>query len=311
LLGRTVRCWIRRAAHALLVGTGLVAPACGPQITRAAAQGGARAEERPLAGVRTFTCCYRSDLTPAELDGFDLAIVDADVTAEPEALRGERDGAQRVVLGYISIGEASTARADWARCAGKPFLVERNPDWDGAWRVDPRSTEWRDLVLARAAWLAQRGFDGFFLDTADVAEYLEQKDTKYAGAVRGMADLVLALRERFPRAPIVLNQGLALYPAVKPAVSGALAEGLFSRWDFAAKAYGPPPADEWHRNRLDRFEDLARSGLPVFSIEYAAPGDRAAARKAVEACRAHGFVAYIAELDLAKVRRDVLEVASR
>lgn len=283
-----------------LVGAALALAGC------AAPRPAARPERAAaLAGVRTFACCYRRDIEPRDLEGFDLAILGVDVARPPSVLRA---GSPRLLLGYVSIGEAERARPYWSRCAGRPFLVEENPSWPGAVRVDPRDAEWRAIVLERAEAVCARGFDGLFLDTADTAEHLERADpARFRGAVEAMVRIVLAIRERHPAAILVLNQGLALYPGVRPAVDAALAESLFATYDFALRRYGPAPSDAWHRARLERFAALARGGLPVLTIEYAPAGERALVAAALSHARARGFVPYVSSIELDTVRRDALE----
>ncbi|GIW70593.1 MAG: hypothetical protein KatS3mg102_0135 [Planctomycetota bacterium] len=253
----------------------------------------------------SFVCCYAREVRPEQLEGFALAILDAQVRAAPAAFAEQG----RIVLGYLSLGETATHDPAWPEHAGQPYLVEPNPDWPGSWRVDPRAPAWRAHVLARAEWLLARGFHGFFLDTADVAAWLEERDpARFAGALEAMIELVQALRARFPEAPIVLNQGLALYPAVRPAVDAALAEGLFARYDFAARRYEPTPDDPSERGRRERFAALRRSGLRVLSVEYAPPEDTALIAHALAGCRRLGFDPYIATVELDTVRRDALEL---
>ncbi|RME72992.1 MAG: hypothetical protein D6776_07830, partial [Planctomycetota bacterium] len=97
-----------------------------------------------------------------------------------------------------------------------------------------------------------------------------------------------------------------LYPAVRPHLDAALAEGLFVRYDFAARRYRKVrPGSDAARVR-ERFLALRRSGLRVLTIEYAPPDATDLVRYAIAAARRAGFDVYVATIDLQTVRRDVL-----
>ncbi|RME71425.1 MAG: hypothetical protein D6776_10230, partial [Planctomycetota bacterium] len=255
---------MRWAAHPIAALLGMLCVAAGCRATP-----GLRERLRDPDTPLRFVCCYAEDLAPADLEGFDIAILDAAVRRPPRELSGN---GRRLVLAYLSLGEIAEHDPAWPRHARAPWLVEPNPDWPGAWRVDPRDPRWQAHVFARAARLLARGFDGLFLDTADVGPWLEERDPEtWRGAAHAMAQIIAGLRRRFPDSLLVLNQGLALYPAVRPHLDAALAEGLFVRYDFATRRYRKVrPGSDAARLR-ERFLALRRSGLRVLTIEYAPP----------------------------------------
>ena len=135
---------------------------------------------------------------PAAIDLIvvDLTARDAVAANDIEALRTRPDGTKRIVLCYLSIGEAENYRAYWQRrWATSPpvWLGPENPAWKGNFAVNFWHPEWQGLILApinRAAlpaWkrlllvlfpqpkpyldnILEAGFDGVYLDRIDAYE---------------------------------------------------------------------------------------------------------------------------------------------
>ena len=128
----------------------------------------------------TWLCYYGQDREVLALSGYDLLILEADALGPVT----KEDKGDRMCLAYMSIGEISQSRWFWPLVRDKPWLLEENPDWPDARRIDPRSPEWSDLLVDTIApALLAAGYDGFLLDNADIGEYLENRDpAAYAGS---------------------------------------------------------------------------------------------------------------------------------
>lgn len=139
----------------------------------------------------------------------------------------QRDGANSVIVSYISIGEASDYRDhwrdDWTAYADKELraageLTEYAPPWLGAWNENwPNSRkvrywhkDWQHIIFnsERTGWLDRivaAGFDGAYLDIVDAYYHWAcevAKDDCRAGdpttereAASRMIDFVVALAE--------------------------------------------------------------------------------------------------------------------
>jgi len=131
----------------------------------------------------------------------DLIVIDAFVDGpdglqwlEPEeihSLKTKANGAERLVISYLSIGEAETYRYYWDRSwdrnrdgrpdAGAPeWLKAENPKWKGNFKVRYWDADWQAILFGDSeAYLDQiisRGFDGVYLDIIDAFEYFENLD---------------------------------------------------------------------------------------------------------------------------------------
>ena len=105
---------------------------------------------------------------------------DAFTTAEIERLRHKENGGKRLVISYMSIGEAEDYRyywqSDWKR--HRPAWMEKeNPDWPGNYKVRYWYSDWQELICGRGDSYLNRildaGFDGVYLDIIDGYEYFE------------------------------------------------------------------------------------------------------------------------------------------
>lgn len=136
------------------------------------------------------------DLAAMEDTGFDLVIIDYSqdgddesrfAAAEISALKNSvDDGNPRVVLAYMSIGEAEDYRWYWnngwdADHDGQPdssapsWLGPSNPDWVGNYKVRYWESDWQSIIYGSSTSyldkIIEAGFDGVYLDIIDAYEY--------------------------------------------------------------------------------------------------------------------------------------------
>lgn len=118
---------------------------------------------------------------------YDLIIMDlffndgSSFTAEEiEHLKQKANGGHRLVICYMSIGEAEDYRYYWQTEWNhhRPvWLAKRNPHWDGNYKVRYWYSEWQDLICGSEDSYLNRilnaGFDGVYLDIIDAFEYFE------------------------------------------------------------------------------------------------------------------------------------------
>lgn len=95
-------------------------------------------------------------------------------------LKNKANGGKRLVISYMSIGEAEDYRYYWQTSwkSNKPsWLAEENPNWGGNFKVKYWNSEWQKIILGNEnAYLDKilnAGFDGVYLDIIDGFEYFE------------------------------------------------------------------------------------------------------------------------------------------
>lgn len=258
----------------------------------------AHAGERGRARIDKATkwlCYYGDDRRVLDVAGYELLILESEAIGDlsPE------DKGGRVCVGYMSVGEAERNRWFYPDIKSKPWVLDANPEWPDSRLVDPRSEEWRDLVVNYiAAGIVDAGYDGFILDNVDTAEELLRRDADlYAGADEAMAGILKALRETYPDKTIIANGGLSIVPLAYGSVDAVMYEGTFSSWKRLSDdtfGYGEisPKNKTWQRPRLLR---LKAAGLTILALEYADPDDPAEIERVYEAVRKAGNNPYVSQ----------------
>ena len=118
----------------------------------------------------------------------DLFVQDEELT-ETDILQLQRktNGNKRLVLCYISIGEAENYRyycsQKWAikngpiKPAAPNWLRNQNRDWKGNYKVEYWRSEWKNIIYGSSSAYMDKilnaGFDGAYLDIVDAYEYYE------------------------------------------------------------------------------------------------------------------------------------------
>jgi len=120
--------------------------------------------------------------------GHDLLIIDLyyedGVTAlsslDVASLKTKSGGGTRLVLAYMSIGEAEDYRYYWRDSwrPGHPSWLDReNPDWKGNYKVHFWDSDWQSIIFGNDGSYLKKildaGFDGVYLDLIDAYEYYE------------------------------------------------------------------------------------------------------------------------------------------
>ncbi len=119
---------------------------------------------------------------------YDVIIMDAffngEIWTAPELslLKTKANGGQRLVISYMSIGEAEDYRYYWqADYTNNPpaWLSGPNPDWPGNYKVKYWLPSWKAIIYgnpeAYLDKLLAAGFDGAYLDIIDGFEYFESQ----------------------------------------------------------------------------------------------------------------------------------------
>jgi cysteinyl-tRNA synthetase len=120
---------------------------------------------------------------------YDLIIMDlffdgdiAFTAQEIAQLKHKANGGERLVIAYISIGEAEDYRYYWKPewDTDKPiWLDQENPEWYGNYKVRYWEKEWQDIIYGNdnsyIKKIINAGFDGAYLDIIDAFEFFEER----------------------------------------------------------------------------------------------------------------------------------------
>ena len=231
---------------------------------------------------------------------YDVAVLDVDAAAPAIARR--HSGA--VVLGYLSLGEVHSGRDYFAEVKAAGLLLRPNPSWPDARFIDLRDRRWHRLVIDRLApAILAKGVNGLFFDTLDDAEFLEAQDpARFAGMVDAAAELLRAIRQRFPAIPLMVNRGYAVLPRAPGAFDMLLGESVFTTYDPKSGAYRLLP-DADYRWQVERMRDAQRRDpkLRLFTLDYWNPDDPRGIARIYAQQRTNGFIPYVGTPDLTRI----------
>lgn len=97
-------------------------------------------------------------------------------------LKTKANGSGRLVLAYMSIGEAEEYRFYWQKAwknTNPLWLDKENQDWKGNFKVKYWNADWQKIILgSENAYLDKilnANFDGVYLDIIDGFEYFEEE----------------------------------------------------------------------------------------------------------------------------------------
>jgi cysteinyl-tRNA synthetase, unknown class len=126
-------------------------------------------------------------ITALEATDYDLFIIDLFwngqqlTSGDIARLKIKNGGGSRLVIAYMSIGEAEDYRYYWqSGWSSSPpeWLGPENPDWAGNYLVEYWNDDWQDIIFGSADSYLGRilscGFDGVYLDKIDSYETWEE-----------------------------------------------------------------------------------------------------------------------------------------
>ena len=163
------------------------------------------AEQRDLSSVQSWSYWLQNiNINQLKNSSSDLVVIDYskdgfDETAftreEIQSLKDEG----KIVLAYLSIGEAEDYRFYWQDSWDEnppSFLGEENPDWAGNYKVKFWEREWwREVLRPYLRKITSAGFNGVYLDIIDGYHYYGEKD----GHLRKRANQMVRLVDKISR----------------------------------------------------------------------------------------------------------------
>ena len=227
-----------------------------------------------------------------------------------DRIRIKPDGGRRIVLAYLSIGEAETYRYYWKWYWGWFFgvfaprwLGSENPEWPGNYGVRYWQEGWQKIIFGGEDGYLERivkaGFDGVYLDHVD--EYVDmamEKRNARALMIAFVKALATRARRLKPGFLIVPQNAEALLTdaSYRAVIDGLGKEDLL----FGDDVNQQPNEPKSIASNVVRLKLLTADHKPVFVVEYLnAPQEIERARKRLER---YGFIPYFADRPLDSMR---------
>ena len=254
---------------------------------------------------------------------YDLLVVDATTglaaerpfrRTEVDGLKRKADGSPRLVVSYLSVGEAEDYRPEYFSKEymeedAPDWLMHENKDWKGNRIIKFCSDGWQKTILGdengKSVYnsiessplyrLMDLGFDGVYLDRVDV---YEEVGKQCPNAEDRMVDFVVRLaahaRKRNPHFMVILQnaEDLLKHPRMVKALDAVAKESLFHGWGGGDGSNSSSSnGNESVRWSAERLNLAKKAGRPVFVVDY--PSNRTRADLSVRRIRENGYVPYI------------------
>ena len=234
--------------------------------------------------------------------GYDLVVVSISAAGNsPEVIPALKHspGGEKIVLCYMSIGQAADFRFYWQpewRKDPPAWLDEPDGTWAGDYWVRYWDPGWQAIIYGSPeSYLDQimaLGFDGVYLDRVDAYWYYEEQGRETAA--REMADFVIALagytRERHPGFGVFPQNAEELglrFPDYLETVTGVGVEDLYYGYP---RDHEPSPAD-WTAEREAILDRWVAAGKLVLTIDYTRRAEQI--DDAYARAQARGYVPFV------------------
>jgi cysteinyl-tRNA synthetase len=253
------------------------------------------------------------DIANAAKSPFDLLVIDyskdgsdeeALKPAELARLQKKPDGSRRLVIAYLSIGEAESYRYYWDdrwKKAKPGWMLGENPEWKENYAVCFWEPEWQKLFCgspdAYVDKILAAGFDGIYLDKCDVYEDMRRHYKKAAGSRPDLERDMVAFVERLslyakskdPSFAVIMQNAEALLDDARlmKAIDGVAKEELVYGVDSPEKL-NTREDFEWSHDQLAKAK---AAGKLVLVVEYLNAKDKI--RQADQLVEQAGFVLHV------------------
>jgi hypothetical protein len=231
----------------------------------------------------------------AVLEAFDLVILDPGSNTNLQRLK-ERGVRAYAYLSVVEVAPDAPYR-EQVRSQGIPILGQNE-----IWRSDLMEitdAKWPEFVrLKLAAEIAQKGFDGFFLDTVESVELLAAKQPARAQEFRdALTGLIRALKAQYPDKGLILNRGFKVWAGLREVIEGVLIESVFQTFDGQTKQFKAVDKESTEA-LLATAREIKAAGLNVFVIDYVDPADLSLAEATGRRITEGGFHALVTTPEL-------------
>ena len=220
----------------------------------------------------------------------DVLIIDGQYFEKEDVAALHKKGFKKI-YSYLNVGSVENFR-DYYKDY-EDITIGDYENWPEERFVDVSSKKWQKFIRGKAKELTEKGFDGLFLDNADVY-YNFPTDEIYNGLVSTLKKLNTVTDN------IIINGGdVFVTKYLKETKDGEKLlftavnqESVFTAYDFENKEYGEQTEDT--TDYLLEYLDLAKaSGLTVYTIEYT--DDTGLAKEAAEKSAKNGFICYVSD----------------
>ncbi len=241
-----------------------------------------------------------------ELRAFNVVVVEPDHGFQPTKYRTDTSE----LFAYVSLGEVLPSRA-YAQDIPTSWLIGENKAWKSR-IVDQTQEEWGEFVLSQIIEpLWRQGYRGFFLDTLDSYQLVQQDEWFQKAQQHGLINVIRTIKQKYPEAKLIFNRGFELVPNVHQEMYALAVESLFEGWNPSLQQFTPVSQQDrdWLLGKLDLFHQHYH--IPVLVIDYLPPERRPEARVVAEKIQGLGYIPWVTTPSLNALGVGAVEVIPR
>ena len=188
-----------------------------------------------------------------------MVIMDSRGYSKEEIIELKRKGV--TVIGYVSIGESITLQkgdglgpggyASWYFDSDKNGFPDQNKEFK-SYYANVTNPLWVSQVIdVEMKNAADKGVDGFFLDTVDTIE-------KYPKTKSAMIDVIKKIREEYPDKILIQNWGFSIIETTAPSINAVMWESWY-----------PDSNEQWTIDWQNKLKELrAKYGINILTLGY-------------------------------------------
>ena len=202
----------------------------------------------------------------------------------PVELEVMRGGGDKLIVSYLSIGEAEDYRPYWqSSWASNPpdFLSASNPEWPDNFKVKYWDPAWQAIIFDYVDKIIASGFNGVYMDIIDAYQYWEdinpvpgmnyaQEMANFVAAIRAHAEAKLASLGDTRDFAIMGQNGeeLLANQTYLNALDGVGKEDLRFYYPNGSEGSFQPTPNGWFSGSTPYLEQAEAAGVQVFVVEY-------------------------------------------
>ncbi|MCK4319486.1 endo alpha-1,4 polygalactosaminidase [Candidatus Micrarchaeota archaeon] len=223
-------------------------------------------------------------------------IVDIDDAVLTKQQIKELNSQGKIVLSYLSIGEAELYRDYWKKewYENPPsFIDEKNLEWEGNYKVKYWHPVWQTIILYRIQDISEAGYNGVYLDRLDSYEYYaEQGEFQTAERMISFVNYIRERGKKYNPDFLVVSQNapeLYAYANYREIIDGL---GKEDTW----YADNEIQDEEETSSSLTYLDEALEDGKFILAIDY--PTDSSKICDFYRSCSEHGFYCTVSNREL-------------
>ena len=208
--------------------------------------------------VENYFLGYEAGLSK-DMKKFKMVITDVRNYSKEEIMKLKKKGI--TVIGYVSVGESAQLQkgdglgpggyASWYFDLDNDGCPDQNKEFKSYYTNAANSLWVNQVINKEMKRAADKGVDGFFLDTIDTIE-------KYPQTKEAMINLIKNVRQKYPDKILIQNWGFSIVETTAPYINA-----------FMWESWYPDSNDQWVINWQNKLKELkAKYGIDVLTLGY-------------------------------------------